>query len=162
MATDFQISSKMQRVVALNQPQEVINYLISKINVQLEYQRTINDDLADALKLNHSAFELRKKLSKVKSVAAVSLHVSEELDWLSQHVDSIKIDYIERLQMEFSELSYNELKCCQYLVQGLTDKQIASIKKVSADAIKVMRYRIRKKMKVSSNKAMMQLLKNIN
>lgn len=59
-------------------------------------------------------------------------------------------DFIRKLSHDFPNISNTEIKLCVLIRQGLTSKEIAVNMHQSPDSIKVLRYRLRKKLGLAS------------
>jgi DNA-binding CsgD family transcriptional regulator len=55
------------------------------------------------------------------------------------------------LKEKFPSLSQNDLKLCAYLKMNLSSKEMAQLMSITIRAVEVSRYRLRKKLNVSSD-----------
>lgn len=82
------------------------------------------------------------------------LNVAErnDSDWesFSIHFDQVHSNFLSSLKNHFPELSRNDLKMCAYVKMNLSSKEIAQLMNLSIRAVEVSRYRLRKKLPISS------------
>ena len=74
-------------------------------------------------------------------------------DWehFAVHFDHVHSNFLAKLKEKVPALSANDLKLCAYLKMNLASKEIAQLMSVSVRAVEVSRYRLRKKLDVSSD-----------
>lgn len=75
-----------------------------------------------------------------------------DTDWehFAVHFDHVHANFLSKLKAKLPALSANDLKLCAYLKMNLTSKEIAQLMSVTVRAVEVSRYRLRKKLDVSS------------
>ena len=75
-----------------------------------------------------------------------------DTDWehFAVHFDHVHANFLSKLKEKIPSLSANDLKLCAYLKMNLTSKEIAQLMSVTVRAVEVSRYRLRKKLDVSS------------
>jgi len=73
-------------------------------------------------------------------------------DWesFSVHFDRVHSNFLTTLKSQFPELTRNDLKMCAYVKMNLSSKEIAQLMNLSIRAVEVGRYRLRKKLPISS------------
>lgn len=113
------------------------NHLLEEIKQSLK-QLDLNEKNSDHIK------ELKLKLN-------TGLSNSQNKKILDQKVDEQHREFILLLKSKHPMLTKSEVKLCSLLKLNLTTKDIAAINKVSPQAVKVARYRLRKKLKVESD-----------
>jgi len=74
-------------------------------------------------------------------------------DWqqFSVHFDQIHSNFLSKLKEKFPDLSPNDLKLCAYLKMNLSSKEMAQLMSITIRAVEVSRYRLRKKLHLSSD-----------
>jgi ligand-binding sensor domain-containing protein/DNA-binding CsgD family transcriptional regulator len=74
-------------------------------------------------------------------------------DWehFAVHFDHVHSDFLTKLKEKIPALSANDLKLCAYLKMNLSSKEMAQLMSISIRAVEVSRYRLRKKLNVSSD-----------
>ncbi len=76
-----------------------------------------------------------------------------DADWeqFAVHFDHVHSNFLTKLKEKIPALSANDLKLCAYLKMNLSSKEIAQLMTISLRAVEVSRYRLRKKLDVSSD-----------
>jgi DNA-binding CsgD family transcriptional regulator len=76
-----------------------------------------------------------------------------DADWeqFSVHFDHVHSNFLSKLKERVPTLSANDLKLCAYLKMNLSSKEMAQLMSVTIRAVEVSRYRLRKKLDVSSD-----------
>jgi DNA-binding CsgD family transcriptional regulator len=62
----------------------------------------------------------------------------------------VHLDFLRSLKKSYPNLTPNELKLCAYLHMNLGSKEIAQHMKISVRGVEIGRYRLRKKLKIST------------
>lgn len=83
-----------------------------------------------------------------------------DADWehFSMHFDHVHSNFLSKLKQRFPNLGANDLKLCAYLKMNLSSKEIAQLMGISARAIEVSRYRLRKKIQVPQEMSLFDYL----
>ncbi|HEV7620877.1 MAG TPA: triple tyrosine motif-containing protein, partial [Flavisolibacter sp.] len=76
--------------------------------------------------------------------------IDEEWDQFAAHFDNIHHDFIKALKENFPALTPHELKLCAYLIMNLSTKEIAQLMNITVRGVEVSRYRLRKKLQIST------------
>ncbi|MEG0189195.1 MAG: histidine kinase, partial [Algoriella sp.] len=66
------------------------------------------------------------------------------------NIQEIHQDFIKRLSDKYSQLSAKDLKLCVFLRMNLSTKEIAPLMHLNYRSVELQRYRLRKKMQISS------------
>ncbi|EOR93822.1 hypothetical protein ADIARSV_2959 [Arcticibacter svalbardensis MN12-7] len=114
------------------------NKLISKIK----------EELAPLLRDEENGAEELKKVIRLLNEAEKST-----ADWeqFAIHFDHVHSNFISKLKARFPNLSSNDLKLCAYLKINLSSKEMAQLLSITIRAVEVSRYRLRKKLQISSD-----------
>ncbi len=75
---------------------------------------------------------------------------NEDWDRFSIYFDQVHNNFLTTLKTKFPQLSPTDLKLCAYLRLNLSSKEIAHILNISLKGIEVSRYRVRKKLGLST------------
>ncbi|MEZ4883168.1 MAG: FGGY family carbohydrate kinase [Chitinophagales bacterium] len=121
------------------------NKVLSTQSLQLESQIKLIDELEDALrglKKEVKSIEVRKKVN------ALIHHISNnkaDSSTIEEYANLLNNDFIQRLKVQFPQLSFEELKMSLLLQMKLSTKEIASRLNLSTRGAETKRYRLRKK-----------------
>ncbi len=120
----------------------------------------IKDDLTHVSKeiRNPEAISAIKKM--VKKVGEDD-KLDEEWENFAKHFDSVHSDYLVNLKEKHPNLTGNELKLCANLRMNLSTKEIAQLMNISVRGVEISRYRLRKKLELSSGDNLFDYLMKI-
>ena len=113
--------------------------LLSKIKNELNHILKNLDDPKPAA-------EIKKILKEL----SLDDNMDEEWENFSSRFDRVHSDFVVALKEKHPNLSPNELKLCTYLRMNLSTKEIAQLMNISVRGVDVGRYRLRKKLEISS------------
>lgn len=84
-------------------------------------------------------------------------------DWeqFAVHFDHVHSNFLTKLKERVPNLSANDLKLCAYLKLNLSSKEMAQLMSITIRAVEVSRYRLRKKLNVSSDTNLFDYLMEI-
>jgi len=103
---------------------------------------------------------LQPDVQKVISGINMSFHQDHEWRKFQAHFDQIHAGFNQRLTSRFPDLSGNDLKMCSLIKLNLGTKEIASILGISAESVKMARYRLRKKLQLEPEQQLVSFLGN--
>lgn len=147
------------------------NELISLRNEKLEADINFkNSELASSamhlVKKGELLLKIKTELSKViknlenpqaiaelkKVIKSMSEDDNMDKEWenFSKHFDKVQSDFLVELKEKHPNITSNELKLCAYLRMNLSSKEIAQLMNISVRGVEIGRYRLRKKLQLSS------------
>ncbi|MEM7102883.1 MAG: tetratricopeptide repeat protein [Bacteroidota bacterium] len=115
-------------------------------------------DSIDHTKIPKSASD---KLRQLRLSIISHLRINEGLDAFQQNVNEIHFDFNHRLNKRFPDLSVKDVILCGLLRLNLQNKEIATIRGVSDNAVKMARYRLRKKLGLNEEDEIVRFLNKI-
>ena len=77
-------------------------------------------------------------------------NLDKEWENFSTHFDKVHCDFVAGLKEKHPAITGNELKLCAYLRMNLSTKEIAQLMNISVRGVEISRYRLRKKLGISS------------
>lgn len=85
-------------------------------------------------------------------------------DWeqFAVHFDNVHSDFLRILKIAYPALSAHELKLCAYLRMNLSSKEIAQLENISVRGVEISRYRLRKKLKISTETNLFDFLMELH
>ncbi len=98
------------------------------------------------LKDENAIVELRKMIRSLTEDG----RVDEEWDNFAKHFDTVNRDFVVHLKEKHPGITSNELKLCAYLRMNLSTKEIAQLMNISVRGVEISRYRLRKKLGITS------------
>lgn len=77
-------------------------------------------------------------------------NMDEEWHQFATHFDTVHLDFLRSIKNRYPNLTPNELKLCAYLRMNLCSKEIAQHMKISVRGVEISRYRLRKKLQITT------------
>ncbi len=104
-----------------------------------------------------AATELKKMIRSLSE----DDNMDKEWENFTKHFDKVHSDFVVELKEKHPAISPNELKLCAYLRMNLSTKEIAQLMNISVRGVEISRYRLRKKLGISSETNLFDYLINI-
>jgi len=147
-----------------------------KIEVQLEHKkRELITSSMHLIHKNETMKEILEKLQSIKKecsddttdhklsklIHVVELDTDFDVHWkdLMYHFNEVHENFFTNLKEKHPALTNKDLKLCAYLRMNLSTKDIALLSNVSHRGIDASRYRLRKKLSVTSDVNLIEFLK---
>jgi ligand-binding sensor domain-containing protein/DNA-binding CsgD family transcriptional regulator len=89
-------------------------------------------------------------------------NIDKEWENFTKHFDKVHSDFVASLKEKHATITGNELKLCAYLRMNLSTKEIAQLMNISVRGVEISRYRLRKKLGISSETNLFDYLMSIN
>lgn len=77
-------------------------------------------------------------------------HIDEDWEHFAQHFDKVHSDFTQVLMSIHNNITPNDVKLCTYLRMNLSSKEISRLMNISVRGVELSRYRLRKKMGLST------------
>jgi DNA-binding CsgD family transcriptional regulator len=119
---------------------------------KMEIFSKIKDDL-NAFKNNEETKAGSKEFQKIIRLIDSELDVTQEWEQFTEHFDQVHSNFLKKLKEQWPDLTATELKMAAYLRLNLTSKEIAHLMSISIRGVETGRYRLRKKLGLTSNEA---------
>jgi hypothetical protein len=100
----------------------------------------------------------KNELNQIYSTINQNLSYKDDWKRFSAHFDEAHNNFLKKLKAEYNDLTTNDLQLCAYLKMNLSSKEIASILNISTRSVEVKRYRLRKKLKLSQEDSLTELM----
>ncbi len=129
-----------------NKLREITSYslLLSNKDKILNQIKDINDLRAGK---DVSEAEIKKRIDiLIKNNLTTNEHWNDFL----VHFTKVNPDFFKLLQEKFPDITQNDLKLCAYIRMGMSTKQIAQILSISHRSVDMHKYRLKKKLNLSS------------
>jgi tetratricopeptide (TPR) repeat protein len=137
-----------------------VKNLVADNSMRLEFLKQLLLKLKDQRKSN-SSVEVKNYIKDLSFNIQQQITTESQLTLLKKKIDAINDGFDNMLINAFKELTKTEREVCSLLRLSLSVKEIASIRNSSSDAIKVTRYRIRKKMNVPKGQKLEVFIQNL-
>ncbi|MFU8860144.1 MAG: triple tyrosine motif-containing protein [Cyclonatronaceae bacterium] len=154
---------------------EIIKLTNEKLQTEVEYKSSQlatntmaimrKNDLLNSIKqeLMKQKQELGDRLPKKYITQLTSLidrGLQDEHEWevFEQLYDQAHGDFFKRLKKEYSQLTPSDLRLCAYLRMNLSSKEIAPLLSISIRGVEERRYRLRKRLNLSTDTNLTELI----
>lgn len=146
LETEVNFKNKELATMGMNLLQK--NKLISKIK----------DEIVHVGKTVPTGGDFNSYIRKVTRLLNEAENGDADWEQFSMHFDHVHSNFLTKLKQKFPNLGANDLKLCAYLKMNLSSKEIAQLMGISARAIEVSRYRLRKKIQVPQEMSLFDYL----
>jgi len=113
--------------------------------------------LNGAIKKSKSA-DFSKELSKIRKDIELSMSQDRRWEEFKMYFEQVHTDFNAKLKLSFNDLTPNDLKHCALAKLNMSLEDCAAIMGVSAETVRITRFRIQKKMNLSSQQAFLEFL----
>jgi ligand-binding sensor domain-containing protein/DNA-binding CsgD family transcriptional regulator len=98
-----------------------------------------------------------------KMIRSLSEDDNMDKEWenFAKHFDKVHSDFVATLKEKHPSITPYELKLCAYLRMNLTTKEIAQLMNISVRGVEISRYRLRKRLAISTETNLFDYLINI-
>jgi DNA-binding CsgD family transcriptional regulator len=143
----------------LNFKQKEMENLALYIMQKNEFLEQIKNDLGILKKTSDP-----ESLTKIKTISlkiTQSLRKNKDLEKLQDRIDQVHSDFLENLSKKYPDLTEKEKRLCALLKLNFSSKEISSLNNISENAVMMARYRLRKKMNVSSDENLVEFFQKM-
>ncbi len=105
--------------------------------------------------------EAANELKKMIKTLNEDDHIDQEWEKFAHHFDKVHSDFVLQLKEKHPTITPNELKLCAYLRMNLSTKEIAQLMNISVRGVEISRYRLRKKLGITSETSLFDYLINM-
>jgi DNA-binding CsgD family transcriptional regulator len=140
--------------------EEEIKRLIADNTMRLTFKQELLEQLNKEL-LEKKPEDFKESLFSLTKELKSQIIIEDKLSSLQHKVDEVNQGFDSKLIKLYPELTKTEREVCSLLRLNLSIKEIMTIRNASQDAIKSVRYRIRKKMGLSAKEELEQFIQNI-
>ena len=114
--------------------------LLGKVKEQMLKMKKHSDAATDA-----------DDLKKILRTLSEEDKMDKQWEQFAIHFDKVHSDFLTRIKTKYPNLTANELKLCAYLRMNLSTKEIAQLMNISVRGVEISRYRLRKKLGISTD-----------
>ncbi|MEP6712283.1 MAG: triple tyrosine motif-containing protein [Ferruginibacter sp.] len=140
---DFKNSELATSAMHLVQKGELLTRIKTELN---QMMKAVDNDKAVS------------ELKKMIKVLSEDDRIDKDWEHFTQHFDKVHSDFVVRVKEKHAAISGNELKLCAYLRMNLSTKEIAQLMNISIRGVEISRYRLRKKLGISSETSLFEYL----
>ncbi len=117
--------------------------------------------------LKQKAEELKSKETSQNGyqqlIRTINFDLKDDNNWenFSKYFQEVRKNFNSNVTQKFPEVTSNELRLMSLLKMNLTSKEIANILNISQEGIKKARYRLRKKINITTEDSLLDLVLNL-
>ncbi len=114
------------------------------------------------IKKNANGHAAPDEFKKIMRILSEENKMDKDWEQFAQHFDHVHSDFLSNIKAQYPTLSPHELKLCAYLRMNLSSKEIAQLESISVRGVEIGRYRLRKKLKISTETNLFDFLLNFS
>lgn len=161
---DIEVSTvHLENVTLATRLEEKKNQLITyslNIGEQRSYLELISDSIEEAIKadsIGEKNMILKNQLVEIKQ----RMSFSGEVDEIYRQAEQVHMEFIEKLNECYPNLTSKEKKILVLLRIGLSSKEMAPLLNISTKSVEIARYRLRSKMGLTRNDSLTQFIQSL-
>ena len=114
----------------------------------------VKEELQKLYKNTHENHDIKKTLTLLNDIE------KNDSNWekFASHFDEVNNNFLKNLKSRFPKLTNNDLKVCAYLQLNLASKEISQLMNIGVRGVEISRYRLRKKLGISSEQSLIDFL----
>lgn len=142
--------------------EELSNILLNNLSRNEMIDKVKHDlsRVADKIEAK-DAKEAMKRISLLQE--KLTSYAEDRVNWkrFEENFDEVNGRFMQKLQEKYPWISDNEKRLCVYINMGLRNKEIAPLMSISLRGIEMIRYRLRKKMELTREEGLEEMLKEL-
>jgi len=129
---------------------------LSAITLQMLQKNELLDEIKIILLKKDDSSE--KSLTKI-----INSHFAQDSNWndFDKYFESVNKNFYTKLKHKYPDISTNDLKICALIKLNLSIKEMASILNISPDSVKTARYRLRKKLQLTTEENLTEFILSV-
>lgn len=152
-----EISIGKMKQQELSKQIEFKNQDLTEFGIELSLKNNLLQDVLEKLKQSDSKYE---EVNEVVKLIEQHKQVDESLSVFHDNVEKVNYEFMNKLALNYPNLTANDRQICAMLKLQLTSKEIATLKNISTDSVKKIRYRLRKKMNLAPKEDLFNFFRN--
>jgi ligand-binding sensor domain-containing protein/flagellar biogenesis protein FliO len=117
----------------------------------------VKDELQQLYKKTGGNHDVKKAIQLVSDIEKNNSNWEQ----FSAHFDEVNNGFLNKLKLKFPSLTNTDLKVCAYLQLKLSTKEIAQLMNISVRGVEISRYRLRKKLLLTTDQSINDFLNEI-
>jgi Y_Y_Y domain len=117
----------------------------------------VKDELQQLYKKTGGNHDVKKAIQLVSDIEKNNTNWEQ----FSTHFDEVNNGFLNKLKNKFPSLTNTDLKVCAYLQLKLSTKEIAQLMNISVRGVEISRYRLRKKLQLTTEQSINDFLNEI-
>lgn len=161
---------------ALMDEKKIINLQNEKLRTEMVHRdKELANQTMDLIRKNKFLVNIKEELQKLKRhgndplndrISGLIVKIDKDIDHNKQWevfesaFDEVHEDFLNRLKINYPQLSPKELRLCAYLRLNISSKEIAPLMNISVRGVEICRYRVRKKLAIDRDVNMTSFIIN--
>jgi DNA-binding CsgD family transcriptional regulator len=162
------IADEKRKAEKQNSEKEIMKLQYDKLQSEISHKNMqLADSTLSIIRKNEVLIEIKSELEKQKEelgpryparylqrlTTLIDKNISNDNDWeiFEALFDQAHENFFKRLKTSFPDLTQSDLKLCAYLKLNLSSKEIAPLLNISIRGVEIRRYRLRKRLGLSSD-----------
>jgi tetratricopeptide (TPR) repeat protein len=141
-----------------------------RLDLELDHKKKeLTSHALHLAKKNEVLVNLKQKAKELKDsnstnynqlIQTINFDLQDDNNWenFKKYFEEVHTDFNSNVKHKYPEVTSNELRLMALLKMNLTSKEIANILNISNDGIKKARYRLRKKLNLSTEDSLQELV----
>lgn len=154
------LKNETNQVEIQNKNKNLTDFAIN-ISHQQDVIRDVKTQLIDIKKNEQTTEESKLQIRKLINFINSNLRVDNQRKDMHNNIENINHQFLTILSEKYPELTELDKYICGLIRLGLSNKDIANLRNVTYKAVRISRYRIRKKLNIEEDEDLTQFLKNI-
>ena len=117
----------------------------------------VKDELQQLYKKTGGNHDVKKAIQLVSDIEKNNSNWEQ----FSNHFDEVNNGFLNKVKLKFPSLTNTDLKVCAYLQLKLSTKEIAQLMNISVRGVEISRYRLRKKLQLTTEQSINDFLNEI-
>lgn len=109
----------------------------------------------------HEFEACHRELAELDSLIFETLKIDKDRDTFKIFLEKSNRHFYEKLNKKYPRLTSNEQRLCTLIRLDLSSKEIANILNITEKSVEMNRYRLRKKIQISTNQSLSLFIKSI-
>ncbi|ELR73318.1 hypothetical protein C900_04170 [Fulvivirga imtechensis AK7] len=105
--------------------------------------------------------EVNKELKNLTRDINNNIELSDDWQHIKLHFEQVHPQFFENLMTQYPSLTVHEQKLCVYLRMKMTNKEISRLLNITPESVKVLKYRLKKKMMLPQEENMQEMLHHL-
>jgi len=135
---------------------EEVNELLTETIIHLRTKEKLAENLS---KLSHEEEGVTLK-SIIADLKADKLE-DAKIVMLKKNIETLNYEFLKNLKVQHPTLTKTDIEICSFIKIGLSRTEIANLRKTSIEAIKSTRYRLKKKLNLTSKDSLDQYIRSL-
>ncbi len=169
------IANEKRKAEKQRSEQEIMKLQNEKLQGEISHKNMqLADSTLSIIRKNEVLIEVKGELEKQKAelgpryparylqrlTTMIDKNISNDNDWdiFEALFDQAHENFFKRLKLSFPDLTQSDLKLCAYLKLNLSSKEIAPLLNISIRGVEIRRYRLRKRLALSSDKNLVEYI----